>query len=113
MPVLNGLAMCRRIRIEEEQRKWPPVPIISLSANTITEGWTQASEAGFSHYCGKPVNFRDLGHILLELTDPSIPHRFLRERPLPKALKKQLDSGPGAGDDEDDDDDDDDEEEEV
>ena len=90
MPVLNGLSMCRQIRAEEAHRGWPPIPVVSLSANTMTEGWKQASEAGFSHYCGKPVNFRELGQIILELTDPAIPHKYLRERPMPKALLKML-----------------------
>lgn len=104
MPVLNGLEMCRLIRREETQRQWAPVPIVSLSANTISEGWAQAAEAGFSHYCGKPVNFRDLGHIILQLTDPSVPHKFLRDRPMPKSLLRTL--GQGGGDDNEDDDED-------
>ena len=74
----------------ENERKWPPTPIVSLSANTMSEGWAQASDAGFSHYCEKPVNFGDLGNILLELMDPSVPHKYLRDRPKPKALLKQL-----------------------
>ena len=107
MPVLNGLDMCRRIREEETKRKWPPVPVVSLSANTLNEGWLQAADAGFSHYCGKPVNFRDLGHIVLELTDPGVPHKFLRDRPVPKSLLKVL--GMEGEDDDDDDEDEDDE----
>ena len=90
MPVLDGLAMCRRIRDWEAKENRPPVPVVSLSANTFYEGWTQSSEAGFTHYCGKPVNFRDLGHILLELTDPSIPHKYLRDRQMPSAMLKKL-----------------------
>ncbi len=90
MPVMDGLTMCRRIRSIEEERNWPPVPIVSLSANTFYEGWTQSSNAGFTHYCGKPVNFRDLGHILLELTDKSVPHKFLRDRQMPSAMLKKL-----------------------
>jgi CheY-like chemotaxis protein len=106
MPVMDGLTMCRKIRQEEDQRNWPPIPVISLSAHAMTEGWAQASDAGFSHYCGKPVNFRDLGHEILELTDPNIPHKFLRDRPKPRALLKLLGQLP-----EDDDDDDDEEQE--
>ena len=110
MPILDGLSMCRQIREQETTRKWPPVPVVSLSANTLSEGWAQASEAGFSHYCGKPVNFRDLGHIILELTDPSVPHTFLRDRPMPKSLRKMMGSEADGGDDDDDDDDDDEDE---
>ena len=102
MPVLDGLTMCRKIRKWEEDHGWPPMPIVSLSANTMKEGWAQSSEAGFSHFSSKPVNFRDLGYILLELTDPNIPHQFLKERPMPKALLKQLGLLPEDEDDEDD-----------
>ena len=90
MPVLNGLNMCRRIRQQEEKRGWAPVSIVSLSANMITKGWVEASEAGFSHYCGKPVNFSELGRLLIELTNPNLPHQYLRERPKPRNLLKAL-----------------------
>ena len=99
MPILNGLSMCRLIRAEEKKRGWPPVPVVSLSANTMTQGWSQASDAGFTHYCGKPVNFRDLGYILLELTDSNIPHKFLKDRPMPKVLLKMLGLVPEGEDD--------------
>lgn len=99
--------MCRRIREEESDRGWPPINIISLSANVLSKGWAEAADAGFSHYCGKPVNFSELGRILIELTDTNLPHTFLRNRSKPKALLKSLGEL-----DEDDDDDDDDEEEE-
>ena len=111
MPLLDGLSMCRKIRQHESLKNWPPVPVVSLSANNLAEGWQQASDAGFSHYCGKPVNFRDLGHIILELTDPSIPHKFLRERRMPKELLRMLGMDSSGGeegehDDEDEEDDD-------
>ena len=105
---MNGLTMCRRIREEESKRGWPPVNIISLSANVLSKGWAEASDAGFSHYCGKPVSFSELGQLLIELTDPDLPHTFLRNRPKPKALLKAL--GELKEDDEDNDEDDDDEE---
>ena len=87
---MNGLSMCRRIRELEEQKGWPPINLVSLSAHTFSEGWNQSSEAGFSHYCPKPVQFRDLGHILLELTDPSLPHKFLKDRQMPRPMLKKL-----------------------
>ena len=90
MPVLDGLTMCRRLRVWEEEHKWPPANVVSLSANTFHEGWIQSSEAGFSHYCSKPVNFRDLGHIIVELTDPHVEHKYLRDRQMPHAMLKKL-----------------------
>ena len=90
MPIMDGLTMCRRIRDWEPTVKRQPVPVVSLSANSFVEGWNQSSAAGFSHFCPKPVQFRDLGHILLELTDPNIPHKFLSERQMPKPMLKKL-----------------------
>lgn len=102
MPVLDGLSMCRRIREWEAQKLWPPVNVISLSANTFYQGWTQSAEAGFTHYSGKPVNFRDLGNVILELTDPNIPHKFLKDREMPRATLKKLGLLPPTEDDSDD-----------
>ena len=106
MPVMNGLNLCRRIREEETKRGWPPISMVSLSANTLSKSWVEAADAGFTHYCGKPVTFSELGRILMELTQPNIPHTFLRNRPKPKALLKAL--GELEDDDEDDDDEDED-----
>ena len=103
MPVMNGLNMCRRIREEEIKRGWPPISMVSLSANTLSKGWVEAADAGFTDYCGKPVSFSELGRILIELTQPNVPHTFLRNRPRPKALLKAL----GELEEDDDDDDDD------
>ena len=107
MPVVDGLMMCRRIREWEEDHSWPAANVVSLSANTFYEGWTQSSQAGFTHYCPKPVNFRDLGHIILELTDPGVPHKFLRDREMPRAMLKKLGLLPAGGDEEESDESDD------
>jgi CheY-like chemotaxis protein len=90
MPIMDGLSMCRRIRDWEQEVGRRPVPVVSLSANSFAEGWSQSSSAGFSHFCPKPVQFRDLGHIILELTDPAIPHRYLSDRQMPKHMLKKL-----------------------
>lgn len=87
---MDGLTMCRRIRDWEREVHRDPVPVVSLSANFYVEGWNLSSEAGFSHFCPKPVQFQDLGNILLELTDTKVPHKFLSERTMPKAMLKKL-----------------------
>ena len=91
MPLIGGYDMVRRIRAWETEKGYPPVPTVSLSANTVKEGWHASAEAGFTHYSPKPVNFRDLGHVLLEITEPGRPHVYLRDRPLPKELSGDRD----------------------
>jgi CheY-like chemotaxis protein len=106
MPVLDGLTMCKRLREWEEDVNRLPENVVSLSANTFHEGWVQSSAAGFTHYCPKPVNFRDLGHVILELVDADTPHKYLRDREMPRAMLKKLGLlPPGEGDSSDDEDD--------
>jgi len=91
MPLVGGYEMVRRIRAWELEKGYPPVPTVSLSANTVKEGWHASAEAGFTHYSPKPVNFRDLGHVLLEITAPERPHVYLKDRPLPRELSGEKD----------------------
>lgn len=86
---MDGYTACRRIREWETQHAYPHVPMISLSANVMNKGWRESAEAGFTHYSMKPVEWRDLGHIIVDLLQPDEPHVFLRDRPLPVALLEQ------------------------
>lgn len=86
MPRMDGYTACRRIREWEYAHKYPHVPMVSLSANVMSKGWRESAEAGFTHYSMKPVEWRDLGNIIVELLAPGTPHIFLRDRPLPPAL---------------------------
>ncbi|MCJ1246731.1 hypothetical protein MMC30_003940 [Trapelia coarctata] len=88
MPRMDGYTACRRIREWEHKHHHPHVPMVSLSANVMSKGWRESAEAGFTHYSMKPVEWRDLGNIIVELLAPSTPHTFLRDRPLPPALMK-------------------------
>lgn len=100
MPLIGGYEMVRRIRSWEEENGYPPIPTVSLSANTVREGWFASAEAGFTHYSPKPVNFRELGHVLLEITEPNKPHMFLRDRPVPRELSGEKDESSDESDDE-------------
>ncbi len=93
MPIVDGYELTRTIRTWETTNKHRRIPIVCMSAHTLREGWAQASEAGFTHYCGKPISFMDLGNILLEITTPGAPHVFLRDRPLPRVLRSEDDGG--------------------
>jgi len=83
---MDGYTACRRIREWEYKHHYPHVPMVSLSANVMSKGWRESAEAGFTHYSMKPVEWRDLGNIIVELLAPGRPHIFLRDRPLPPAL---------------------------
>ncbi|MCJ1381649.1 hypothetical protein MMC17_004760 [Xylographa soralifera] len=89
MPRMDGYTACRKIREWETKHDYPHVPMISLSANVMTKGWRESAEAGFTHYSMKPVEWRDLGHIIVDLLKPGEPHIFLRDRPLPEEILDQ------------------------
>ncbi|MCJ1403096.1 hypothetical protein MMC11_006319 [Xylographa trunciseda] len=89
MPRMDGYTACRKIREWETKHNYPHVPMISLSANVMTKGWRESAEAGFTHYSMKPVEWRDLGHIIVDLLKPDEPHIFLQDRPLPEELLEQ------------------------
>ena len=89
MPRMDGYTACRKIREWETKHNYPHVPMISLSANVMTKGWRESAEAGFTHYSMKPVEWRDLGHIIVDLLKPGEPHIFLRDRPLPEEILDQ------------------------
>ena len=89
MPRMDGYTACRRIREWEEKHNYPNVPMISLSANVMSKGWRESAEAGFTHYAMKPVEWRDLGNIIVDLLGPGSSHTFLKDRPLPEELLVQ------------------------
>lgn len=42
----------------------PPIPIVALSANVMSDVATKCKEVGFSHYISKPVNFTTLSQVV-------------------------------------------------
>lgn len=60
--------------------------MISLSANVMRKGWRESADAGFTQYSMKPVEWRDLGHLIVDLVQAGREHVFLRDRPMPREL---------------------------
>ena len=56
--------------------------MISLSANAMTRGWRDSAAAGFTQYASKPVEWRVLGHLIIDIIKPGTPHVFLKDRPM-------------------------------
>ena len=86
MPKKDGYTACQEIRQWEISKGHPHVPMISLSANVMTKGWRESADAGFTQYAAKPVEWRTLGNLILEIVAPGTPHVFLRDRPMPAEL---------------------------
>ncbi|MEF2145716.1 MAG: response regulator [Desulfovibrionaceae bacterium] len=56
MPVLDGREATRAIREMEEERGWPAVPIIALTANIGAEDEERSRKNGVTGYLPKPVS---------------------------------------------------------
>ncbi|EXJ88022.1 hypothetical protein A1O1_04949 [Capronia coronata CBS 617.96] len=82
MPIKNGYEACSEIRAWEASHGYPTMPIMALTANAMPEERAAAANAGFTDYLTKPVDFNVLGTMMMTLLDPSVPHVFLRDRPL-------------------------------
>lgn len=65
MPVLDGYDATRKIRAHEEEHRLAPVPIIAVTANTLTGDREKCLRAGMSDYLGKPYDVPELREILL------------------------------------------------
>ena len=79
MPIKDGYETCRDIRRWEAKNKYPPVPIIALSANVMSQGQRASADAGFTQYTTKPVDLQILGDLLINLLEPGKKHVFLRD----------------------------------
>jgi CheY-like chemotaxis protein len=64
MPNMDGLALCRILREQEETAN---IPIILLSAKTTPEAIQEGLYAGANRYLTKPVSRKDLLESLAEL----------------------------------------------
>jgi CheY-like chemotaxis protein len=61
MPEMNGLTATRNIRrMEAEQSRDRPLPILALTANAHDEDRQACMEAGMSGYLAKPFDQSDL-----------------------------------------------------
>ncbi|KAI8810045.1 hypothetical protein BJ742DRAFT_801976 [Cladochytrium replicatum] len=57
MPMTDGFGAVRRIRQLEQERGWPPVRIVALTANVAGDVREKCTQAGFSSYLSKPIDF--------------------------------------------------------
>ena len=71
MPNKDGYQTVRDIREWERGNKHHRTPIIALSANVMSEGLEKSMEAGFDEYVTKPVNWKILGRMLMDLVGPN------------------------------------------
>ncbi|MDO4554337.1 MAG: response regulator [Lachnospiraceae bacterium] len=62
MPVMNGLAAAKAIRVLD--REDANIPIFAMTANVFTEDVRQTREAGMQEHIGKPINISQLQHVL-------------------------------------------------
>lgn len=65
MPEMDGFEATLQIRLLERLRKWPPVPIIALTAHTLDEHREYGFEVGMNDFLGKPVD-KQLLHATVE-----------------------------------------------
>lgn len=83
MPNKDGYQTCREIREWETSNKYSNVPIIALSANVLGDVWAKCVESGFNSYVTKPVDFKELGSVMLDFMDPRDPDRpieFMKDK---------------------------------
>ncbi|MFY0309943.1 ATP-binding protein [Leisingera sp. D0M16] len=67
MPEMDGLDATRAIRAKERELGLPPVPVIGLSANAMSEQRSEGLAAGMNDYLAKPVNKAALAAALTRL----------------------------------------------
>lgn len=70
MPVLDGLSAIREIRAMESGRGSAPIPIIMLSANTMTHHVAESLQAGADAHMPKPIHAPALLSKIAELSGP-------------------------------------------
>ncbi len=64
MPVMDGLAATRRLRMEP---RFATVPIIALTALAMTGDRERCLEAGATEYVSKPTNLNKLREMIADL----------------------------------------------
>ncbi|MEY4719929.1 MAG: hypothetical protein RL563_2547, partial [Pseudomonadota bacterium] len=72
MPVMDGYTATRKIR---ENPQWTTIPIIAMTANTMTGDREKALSAGMNDYIPKPLNIREMFQILSKWIKPGNPKK--------------------------------------
>ena len=55
MPELDGKAATRAIRAMEQERGWPRVPVVAMTAHAMAGDGEEILAAGLDHYLTKPL----------------------------------------------------------
>jgi CheY-like chemotaxis protein len=69
MPVLDGFAATRELRIREQQDGRPRMPVIAMTANAMSGDRAQCLDAGMDDYIPKPVKLAELHGTLAQWID--------------------------------------------
>jgi signal transduction histidine kinase/HPt (histidine-containing phosphotransfer) domain-containing protein/ActR/RegA family two-component response regulator len=72
MPVMDGLAATRAIRVLEERQSLERLPIVALTAHALVLSRNECLEAGMDHYVAKPVSLADLASALERFLGPPV-----------------------------------------
>ncbi|KAL5120790.1 hypothetical protein ACEQ8H_001271 [Pleosporales sp. CAS-2024a] len=75
MPNKDGYQACKEVRRWEKKHGYRRVPIIALSANVLGDVYAKCAEAGFNSYVTKPVEFKQLSHVMTKFLDPDDPSK--------------------------------------
>ena len=73
MPLMDGHAATREIRVWERHHGQPRVPIVALTAHALSDAAAQCFAAGCDGYLSKPVERRDLLDHIGRFTDSAEP----------------------------------------
>lgn len=65
MPVMDGLTATREIRVWEQQKQYPQIPIVALTADAFPEDREKCLQAGMNDYLAKPIKLAELEAALL------------------------------------------------
>lgn len=68
MPVMDGYAAAQKIREWEKNNDKPPMPIIAVSANAMTDDIRKSLDAGFNEHITKPIKKSTLMEMIKKYT---------------------------------------------
>jgi signal transduction histidine kinase/CheY-like chemotaxis protein len=69
MPEMGGVEATGRIRAAEAERGLPPIPIVALSANTMSHQVREYLAAGMNAHLAKPIEPAELFRVVREVAD--------------------------------------------
>ncbi len=88
MPVMDGYTAAGEIKKRVKEGRFPPVPIIAVTANAVQGDREKCLAAGMDDYLGKPIREADLKDMLSRWLDEPAPadaEETLQQPPAPAA----------------------------